>query len=118
MDSRFPPIEFEEISKLQVGISLLTDFEKCHFNDWEIGVHGVWIDFKFNNRSYSSTFLPQVAKEQNWTKEETISFLIKKAGCTAACIAHEDLSVTRYRSLVRSMSYQQYKSWRCASSTN
>lgn len=35
---------------------------------------------KIENREYHATFLPEVAKEQGWTKEETLKHLIRKAG--------------------------------------
>ena len=55
-DSRFDPISMNEIHKLQVGISLLTDFEVCTHNDWEIGVHGIWIDFMREDKSFLLLF--------------------------------------------------------------
>ena len=34
---------------------------------WEVGKHGVEIFFKDSyNKPYSATFLPEVAKEQQW----------------------------------------------------
>ncbi|CAI8011454.1 AMMECR1-like protein [Geodia barretti] len=36
-DSRFPPISTEEISRLECGVSLLTNFERAaHYQDWEV----------------------------------------------------------------------------------
>jgi len=31
-------------------------------------------------RYYRGTFLPEVAKEQGWSKEETLKYLLQKAG--------------------------------------
>ena len=45
-DSRFSPISSKEIKNLNVGISLLTNFEKAKDPyDWEIGKHGIEIRF-------------------------------------------------------------------------
>ena len=33
---------------------------------WEVGKHGIEIDFKAHGRAYGGTFLPEVAKEQGW----------------------------------------------------
>lgn len=106
-DSRFNPITLDEIINLQVGISLLTDFEECLKDDWEIGIHGIWIDFKNSRgKKFSSTFLPEVAMECNWTREETLIQLVRKAGASFNNI--QDLKITRYKSLKGKMSYQEY----------
>lgn len=34
-----------------------------------MGKHGIVIDATFKGRHYSATFLPEVAAEENWTKE-------------------------------------------------
>ena len=110
-DSRFTPITRLEIPNLQVGISLLTEFEVCDLYDWEIGVHGIWIDYSFKNFRFSSTFLPQVAQEQNWTREETLISLVKKAGSNIDAININHLKVTRYKSLKGSMTFKEYLEW-------
>ena len=76
-DERFPPILENEVPELSCSISILTEFEQIlDYNDWEIGVHGLrlkYLDFK-------STYLPQVAREQGWSRMETLKSLLKKAG--------------------------------------
>ena len=37
--------------------------------DWQLGKHGVWIEFEHNGKGYDGTFLPEVAVEQEWSKE-------------------------------------------------
>lgn len=81
-DRRFQPIESYEIEDLKVSVSLLVNYEdrgkgleNCH--DWDIGIHGIIIRFdvttgkkstfwgdRTTTKSYSATFLPEVAKEQ------------------------------------------------------
>ena len=54
----------KEVPKLNVGLSLLVNF--TDINDpleWEVGKHGIEIDFSHNGRKYSGTFLPEVASE-------------------------------------------------------
>ncbi|KAL3915584.1 MAG: hypothetical protein SGPRY_007164, partial [Prymnesium sp.] len=48
------------------SVSLLTHFEcAADLNDWEIGVHGVWIDFiDLQNKPRSAVYLPDVMPEQ------------------------------------------------------
>lgn len=48
--------------------------------DWTVGVHGIRISFMHHSRRYGATYLPDVAKEQGWTKEEAIVSLMRKAG--------------------------------------
>lgn len=69
-DSRFNPITREELSRLHVSVSILRHFEDgVDYLDWEIGVHGIRIEFhneKGNKRT--ATYLPDVATEQgSWT---------------------------------------------------
>ena len=47
-------------------VSLLTNFERAaDLDDWEIGVHGVWIDFvDLQNQTRSAVYLPDVIPEQ------------------------------------------------------
>ncbi|KWU47203.1 hypothetical protein RHOSPDRAFT_31346 [Rhodotorula sp. JG-1b] len=45
-DSRFDPITAKELPRLECGVSLLTDFELCcDYLDWELGVHGIYVEF-------------------------------------------------------------------------
>ncbi|KAG8990069.1 hypothetical protein FRB93_003356 [Tulasnella sp. JGI-2019a] len=45
-DSRFRPIQSHELSKLECGVSLLTDFQDVPtYLDWNVGQHGIYISF-------------------------------------------------------------------------
>eukprot|EP01120_Amphizonella_sp_Union-15-10_P015810 TRINITY_DN81_c0_g1_i2.p1 TRINITY_DN81_c0_g1~~TRINITY_DN81_c0_g1_i2.p1 ORF type:complete len:145 (+),score=14.76 TRINITY_DN81_c0_g1_i2:416-850(+) len=86
-DTRFKPINKKEIPMLQCGVNLLHSFEdsKDHL-DWEIGIHGVMIDYYiYNSKGQEifdghAIFLPHVASSNNWKKDETIRQLIRKGG--------------------------------------
>jgi len=82
-DSRFKPVEAEEVPRLACTVNLLFAFEKCKdCFDWEVGVHGVRIDFyDSRNVQRSATFLPSVAVQFGYTRTQTIERLIEKAGC-------------------------------------
>lgn len=114
-DSRFPPISKYELPLLQTAVTLLTNFESVsdHY-DWEIGTHGVRLSFQDRGRRYGSTYLPDVAAEQGWTKEETLFSLCRKAGWMGSQSRFKDLAlnVTRYRGSKHSMGYREYKKWR------
>lgn len=63
-DHWFEPIKLSEISKLEVCISLLLNFEKIEDPlDWEVGTHGIEIEFTKDERTYWATYLPNVASE-------------------------------------------------------
>jgi len=68
-DDRFDSIKLQDLPKLKVGLSLLTNFSKVPLEDpldWVVGKHGVEMKIKFKGKRYSSTFLPEVAQEQDW----------------------------------------------------
>lgn len=80
-DDRFSPVTLEEVPKLEVEVSLLHSFEKAkNALDWEVGKHGIMIDFEVEDQSFSATFLPEVAAEENWDQLTTIQYLVRKAG--------------------------------------
>ena len=61
-DTRFDPISKKEVPKLNVGLSLLVNFTDIEDPlEWEVGRHGIEIEFEVNGRHYSGTFLPEVA---------------------------------------------------------
>jgi AMMECR1 domain-containing protein len=72
----------EEFPKLSVCVSLLVNFKKDQdLFGWEIGRHGIIINLKRNGKDYQATYLPEVAKEWEWTHEETLKSLLQKSGC-------------------------------------
>ena len=80
-DTRFAPLLEEEVPALEISFSLLVMFEQAATSlDWELEVHGIRINFVHDRRRYSATYLPGVALEQGWTKEETLISLVRKAG--------------------------------------
>ena len=73
-DSRFPPLSVKELTdKLRCEISLLSDFEEISDPlGWEVGTHGIEVEFNGPKNSlhskevFTGTFLPNVAVEQGW----------------------------------------------------
>jgi uncharacterized protein (TIGR00296 family) len=83
-DTRFPPLQADEVVALEITFSVLTRFEPTsgpngHL-DWELETHGIRINFEAGGRRFSATYLPGVAQEQGWSKEETLESLVRKAG--------------------------------------
>lgn len=65
-DTRFSPISKDELSKLHVSVSILRHFEEAeNYLDWEVGRHGIRIEFySEKGNKQSATYLPEVASEQ------------------------------------------------------
>lgn len=53
-DPRFRPISMSDVPHLRVSVSLLVNYEDCcDCLDWEIGKHGIIINFEHNGKDYS-----------------------------------------------------------------
>ncbi|CAK7568237.1 MAG: hypothetical protein SEPTF4163_006222 [Sporothrix epigloea] len=115
-DTRFRPISGRELPDLEVAVTLLTDFEPAHdgAEDWELGKHGLRISFSHNGYQYGATYLPDVAVEQGWTKEQTVLNLMRKAGWTGRRDTWRkvNLRIVRYQGRKKSLSYRKYMAWR------
>ena len=77
-DPRFSPVQLTELENIEIEISVLSPLERINDTDKiKLGVHGVLVRRGFN----SGVFLPQVAAETGWSKEEFLSNLCAhKAG--------------------------------------
>ncbi|KAG9240750.1 AMMECR1 domain-containing protein [Calycina marina] len=115
-DTRFSPISSRELSSLSVSVTLLTNFEPAEDPmDWELGTHGIRISFVNKGRRFESCYLPDVATEQGWTKEETIISLMRKAGWGGKKDKWRevgDIKVVRYRGDALRLDYPAFKEWR------
>lgn len=115
-DTRFNPVTLAELPKLEVSVTLLTDFETCSDPmDWEIGVHGLKVSFYHHHKRFGATYLPDVAVEQGWTKEETLLSLMRKAGWLGRREKWKDvgdLKVVRYQGKKESVDYEEYRKWK------
>ncbi len=79
-DPRFPGIKPDEWEQCTVEISVLSEPQDVEsFHRIEIGRHGVILSL----RGRSAVFLPQVAPEQGWTREQMLHHLCRKAGLPA-----------------------------------
>ncbi|MFO7843220.1 MAG: AmmeMemoRadiSam system protein B [Bacteroidales bacterium] len=77
-DPRFPAVKPDEMDKIDLEISVLTPLQKIEsIDEIEMGRHGIYIKKGFA----TGTFLPQVAQETGWTKEEFLGHCARgKAG--------------------------------------
>jgi AmmeMemoRadiSam system protein A len=77
-DPRFLPVEPEEIGALDIEISVLTPKRRIKsIDEIELGKHGVIV----KRGNAGGVYLPQVATETGWTKEQFMESLCSgKAG--------------------------------------
>ncbi|EXJ80662.1 hypothetical protein A1O3_06946 [Capronia epimyces CBS 606.96] len=136
-DTRFSPIPASLLPALSCSLTLLADFEPCNdAMDWTLGLHGLKISFTYRNRRHGATYLPDVAVEQGWDKEQTVESLMKKAGWDGGYgtgVARrllrgsqrtdvqqpskpwdevQDFRAVRYTGLKASASYAEWQEWR------
>jgi len=66
-DPRFMPVNISELDRIEIEISVLTPLKRIHdISEFQYGRQGIYMRKGY----HSGTFLPQVAQEVNWTKEE------------------------------------------------
>ncbi len=69
-DPRFSPLSRDELDDIEIEISVLTPMRRIQsLDEFELHRHGIYI----RKGHRSGTYLPQVADEVNWTKEEFVS---------------------------------------------
>jgi AmmeMemoRadiSam system protein B/AmmeMemoRadiSam system protein A len=76
-DPRFPELRSSELDRVTIELSVLTPPRPVDsWRDIVLGQHGMTLA----KHGRSAVFLPQVAPEQGWTIEETLTHLAQKAG--------------------------------------
>jgi AmmeMemoRadiSam system protein B/AmmeMemoRadiSam system protein A len=76
-DYRFSPVSEDEVDDIHMEISVLTPKKKIDsLNEFVVGKHGIILQ----KAGRSAVFLPQVAPEQGWGVDETLTHLSMKAG--------------------------------------
>jgi AmmeMemoRadiSam system protein A len=79
-DRRFPPVRPDELQGLVVEVSVLSPL--APLPSWEAfrpGEEGIVL----RKELARAVFLPEVAREEGWSREETLSQLCRKAGLEA-----------------------------------
>ncbi len=81
-DRRFNPLTADELNDIEIEISVLTLMKQvAGAADIIVGRDGVVL----NKEGHSAVFLPQVATEQGWSREEMLDNLCLKAGLETGC---------------------------------
>lgn len=74
-DHRYTPVTADELNDISIEISILSPLEKVNsLDDIKLGKHGIFIKKGILN----GTFLPQVATETGWSKEEFLGHCSKQ----------------------------------------
>ncbi len=89
-DPRFPPLSPEELSEVEIEISVLSPMKKGNPEEVVVGKHGVYAVKGFHR----GVLLPQVPLEYGWDKETFLEHVCLKAGLPRNC--YKDPSVTFY----------------------
>ncbi len=79
-DRRFTQLTADELKDIEIEISVLTPMKRvAGADDIVVGRDGVLL----TKDDHSAVFLPQVATEQGWNREQMLDHLCLKAGLTA-----------------------------------
>ncbi|AEH44729.1 AMMECR1 domain protein [Thermodesulfatator indicus DSM 15286] len=81
-DPRFPPVTLEELSEIDIEISVLSPMWRAtSIDEIEVGKHGIYIIRGINR----GVLLPQVAVEYGWDRETFLDHTCLKAGLPPGC---------------------------------
>jgi AmmeMemoRadiSam system protein B/AmmeMemoRadiSam system protein A len=76
-DRRFSPVKPSELDKLEIEVSVLSKPQPIDsYDKFIVGQHGIILE----KDGRGAVFLPEVAVEHGWNREQTLSRLAKKAG--------------------------------------
>lgn len=76
-DPRFDPVQPAELPRIEVDVSVLSPIRDIlSITEFKIGQQGIIME----KGLHRAVYLPEVATEQGWTVEETLSSLSMKAG--------------------------------------
>ncbi|HET6411528.1 MAG TPA: AmmeMemoRadiSam system protein B [Anaeromyxobacter sp.] len=80
-DERFPPVTLDELPFLEIEVSVLSPMKRVELGEIVVGRDGIVLT-KDGRRA---VFLPQVATEQGWERNELLDHLCEKAGLPRPC---------------------------------
>jgi uncharacterized protein len=78
-DTRFPPVSREEMSELEVSLSILSPLQSIRAEDVQVGKHGLLI----SQHGHRGLLLPQVSVEHGWDRITFLEQTCYKAGLPA-----------------------------------
>jgi AmmeMemoRadiSam system protein A len=75
-DSRFPPVSINEVSHLEVSLSILSPVRPIRADEIEVGRHGLLV----SHHGHRGLLLPQVPVEHSWDRATFLGETCHKAG--------------------------------------
>lgn len=101
-------------------MSLLTPFTPVSDPlDWTPGQHGIHITFpdpSSPKRNLSATYLPEIATDQGWSRQETILSAIQKAGYNRPVKVGDEvwrsIKTRVYESSKAGCTWDEYVAWK------
>ncbi len=96
-DPRFPPLRDEELSEVEIEISVLSPLRRTeNIDEIQVGVHGIMI-----RRGWQSgLLLPQVATEYGWDRETFLTHTCLKAQLDGNCWRQSGTEIEIFSALV------------------
>jgi AmmeMemoRadiSam system protein A len=99
-DPRFPELKREEVDRVEIEISVLSQFEHIKsYDEIEVGKHGLLLE-----EGGRAVLLPQVATEQNYDRAQFLTALCHKAGLYGNYWQERMLNIKIFTALVFSES--------------
>jgi len=96
-DTRFPPVNEDEVDDIDLEISVLTPMEKVvSLDEIEVGRHGLMMSRGWHR----GLLLPQVATEWDWSRDEFLSHTAQKAGLPPDAWRDPETEILRFEALV------------------
>jgi uncharacterized protein (TIGR00296 family) len=102
-DPRFPPVEMDELSEVEVEVSVLSKPElmkvkhpREYPNFITIGKDGLIVEHGW----YAGLLLPQVPVEWGWDPEEFLSHTCTKAGLPPDAWLYKDVKISKFSAQV------------------
>lgn len=76
-DPRFPPLQEQELQDLEIEVSVLTPPRSIESPEaFRVGEQGIILE----KDGHSAVYLPEVAQDMGWSRENTLTSLAEKAG--------------------------------------
>jgi AmmeMemoRadiSam system protein A len=88
-DPRFSPLTLDEISIVEIEISVLSAAVPAEHHEIEVGRHGIAV----RSGASRGLLLPQVAQEYGWDRERFLAETCRKAGLDPEAWRHPDTRI-------------------------
>ncbi len=96
-DPRFPPLRLDELDKIDIEISLLSEMTRItDVRCIVVGTHGLLV----RRGTRSGVLLPQVAVAEGWNRERFLAFTCRKAGLPRDAWKYPDIAIYAFSAVL------------------